>query len=132
MSHTGDPIRVKYQHYIKNEASTKNFRFSDNSSLKYETSQKRYEIDVIGIYQNYILIIDAKQWKRKDSYGAMNKAANLQYQRVIALKKNPETFADAGEYLRKQGRFKHLKDRDIDVIIENRDRQWARMRKRWL
>ncbi len=72
----------------------KNFRFSDKSNLKYETSQKRYEIDVIGIYQSFILIIDAKQWKRKDSYGAMNKAANLQYQRVVALKKNPETISD--------------------------------------
>ena len=72
----------------------KNFRFSDKSNLKYETSQKRYEIDVIGIYQSFILIIDAKQWKRKDSYGAMNKAANLQYQRVVALKENPETISD--------------------------------------
>ena len=77
-----------------NYRTIKNFRFSDRSNLKYETSQKRYEIDVIGIYQNHILIIDAKQWKRKDSYGAMNKAANLQYQRVVALKKNPETLSD--------------------------------------
>ncbi len=74
--------------------TTKNFRFSDKSDLKYETSQKRYEIDVIGIYQSYMLVIDAKQWKRKDSYSAMNKAANLQYQRVIALKKNPEILSN--------------------------------------
>ena len=73
-----------------NYRTIKNFRFSDRSPLKYETSQKKYEIDVIGIYQSFILIIDAKQWKRKDSYGAMNKAANLQYQRVVALKDNPE------------------------------------------
>lgn len=72
----------------------KNFRFSDKSNLKYETSQKRYEIDVIGIYRSYILIIDAKEWKRKDSYGAMNKAANLQYQRVVALKNNNEIFSN--------------------------------------
>jgi len=72
----------------------KNFRFSDKSSLKYQTSQKRYEIDVIGIYRSYILIIDAKEWKRKDSYGAMNKAANLQYQRVVALKNNTEIFSN--------------------------------------
>ena len=77
-----------------NYRTVKNFRFSDKSSLKYETSQKRYEIDVIGIYQSYMLVIDAKQWKRKDSYGAMNKAANLQYQRVVALKKNPEIISD--------------------------------------
>ena len=77
-----------------NYRTIKNFRFSDKSNLKYETSQKRYEIDVIGIYQSFILIVDAKQWKRKDSYSAMNKAANLQYQRVVALKKNPETISD--------------------------------------
>ena len=77
-----------------NYRTLKNFRFSDRSNLKYETSQKRYEIDVIGIYQNYVLIMDAKQWKRKDSYSAMNKAANLQYQRVVALKNNPEIFSD--------------------------------------
>jgi len=77
-----------------NYRTIKNFRFSDKSNLRYETSQKRYEIDVIGIYRSYILVIDAKQWKRKDSYSAMNKAANLQSQRVVALKKNPETITD--------------------------------------
>lgn len=77
-----------------NYRTIKNFRFSDKSNLKYETSQKRYEIDVIGIYRSYILVIDAKQWKRKDSYSAMNKAANLQSQRVVALKQNPETISD--------------------------------------
>ncbi len=50
----------------------------------------------------------------------------------FTLNKNPETFADVKTYLKGQGRFKHLKDDDIDVIIENRDRQWERMRKRWL
>jgi hypothetical protein len=77
-----------------NYKTTKNFRFSDKSTLKYETSQKRYEIDVIGIHQGFILVVDAKQWKRKDSYSAINKAANLQYQRVVALKNNPEVFSN--------------------------------------
>lgn len=77
-----------------NYVTIKNFRFSDKSTLKYKTTQKRYEIDVIGIYQSFMLIIDAKQWKRKDSYSAMNKAANLQYQRVLALKDNLEIISD--------------------------------------
>ena len=72
----------------------KNFRFSDKSYFKRETSQSRYEIDVIAISQNYILLIDAKQWKRKDSFSSINKAANLQYQRAIALKANPEIFSN--------------------------------------
>lgn len=71
----------------------KNFRFSDKSTFKSKTGQRKYEIDVIGIYGKYILIIDAKQWRRRDSFSAINKAANLQYQRVIALKRNPEIFS---------------------------------------
>ncbi|MHA1986650.1 MAG: hypothetical protein ACW98D_08435 [Promethearchaeota archaeon] len=69
-----------------------NFRFSDKSTLGLEDSQKRFEIDVIGIYFKYILIIDAKQWKRRDSYNLLNEAANKQYHRILALKKNPVVF----------------------------------------
>ncbi|MFX1278171.1 MAG: hypothetical protein ACFFA3_02070 [Promethearchaeota archaeon] len=71
--------------------TTCNFRFSESSKLT-DKSQSRYEIDVIGIYRKYILIIDAKQWKHKDSYSAISKAANLQLERVKALKRNPESF----------------------------------------
>ncbi|MFX1550946.1 MAG: hypothetical protein ACFFB9_11340 [Promethearchaeota archaeon] len=76
-----------------NYITIKNFRFTDKSSFKSKTAQKRYEIDVIGIYLKYVLLIDAKQWKRKDCFGSINKAADLQYQRAIALKKNPEFFS---------------------------------------
>lgn len=79
--------------------SIKNFRFSDRSNFKSKTKQGRYEIDVIGIYQQYILIIDAKQWRRKDSFSAINKAADLQYRRVLALKNNPEVFSNLIEQL---------------------------------
>ncbi len=48
------------------------------------------------------------------------------------LNKNPKDLQDPKDYLTKQGRFKHLKDEDMDVIIENRDKQWDRMRKSWL
>jgi hypothetical protein len=74
--------------------SVKNFRFSDKSNYKSETSQKRYEVDIIGLYRKYLLIIDAKQWRRKDSYGALNKAANLQVRRVVALKENLEILSN--------------------------------------
>ena len=70
-----------------------NFRFSDKSNFKIKTAQKRYEIDVIGINKKFVLFIDAKQWKHKDSYSSMNKAADLQIQRIIALKNNPEAFS---------------------------------------
>ena len=79
---------------VRNEyKSIKNFRFTDKSNLKSKTGQKKYEIDVVGIYGKYLLLIDAKQWKRKDSFSSINKAANLQYRRAIALQKNPEIFS---------------------------------------
>ncbi len=78
---------------MNNFRAIKNFRFTDKSNYKIKTSQKRYEIDVIGIYRNYVIVADAKQWRRKDSFSSINKAANLQYRRIIALKKNPEAFA---------------------------------------
>jgi hypothetical protein len=70
-----------------------NFRFSDKSKSRSKNSQKRYEIDVIGIHYKYMLIIDVKQWKHKDTYGLLNKAATKQYHRMLALKQNPEVFA---------------------------------------
>ncbi len=76
-----------------NYFTIKNFRFSDESNFKSITTQKKYEIDIIGIYSKYVLLIDAKQWKRKDSFSAINKAADLQCRRALALKKNPEVFS---------------------------------------
>ncbi len=76
-----------------NYRSITNFRFFNNSKLRSEDIQKRFEIDVIGIYFKYILVIDAKQWKRRDTYGLLNKAANKQYHRILALKANPVVFA---------------------------------------
>ncbi|MFX1419099.1 MAG: hypothetical protein ACFE9N_09295 [Promethearchaeota archaeon] len=77
-----------------NFKTIKNFRFSDKSNFKSKTSQKRYEIDIIGIYSKYVVLIDAKQWRRKDSFSSINRAANLQYRRAIALKKNPQIFSE--------------------------------------
>jgi hypothetical protein len=79
---------------IKNNYTViKNFRFSDKSNFKSKTKQGRYEVDVIGIKRDFILLIDAKQWKHRDVFSSMNKAANLQFQRVLALEKNPEIFS---------------------------------------
>ena len=72
----------------------KNYRFTDKSYFKSKTKQSKYEIDVVGIDKNIILLIDCKQWKRKDSYSAMNKAANLQFRRAIALEKNNEILSE--------------------------------------
>jgi len=47
------------------------------------------------------------------------------------LNKNPKEFASAHDYLKKQGRFKHLNDNDIEEICQHRDLKWERMRKKW-
>jgi len=73
--------------------TSKNVRFSDKSNFKSKTFQKRYEIDIIGINLKYIVLIDAKQWRRKDSFSSISKAADLQLRRAKALKKNPEFFS---------------------------------------
>lgn len=48
------------------------------------------------------------------------------------LNKNPEHFSDVGEYLKKQGRFKHLDSEDIDLITKSRDKKWDYIRKNWI
>lgn len=48
------------------------------------------------------------------------------------LNRNPKEFVSVKEHLSKQGRFKHLKDEDINVIIENRNKKWEKIRKNWL
>ena len=73
---------------LNNYYTINNFRFTDKSSFKSPNSQKRYEVDIIGIKNKYLLLIDAKKWNRKDSFSAMNKAGNLQVQRAKALKNN--------------------------------------------
>lgn len=48
------------------------------------------------------------------------------------LNRNPNEFASVEDYLKVQGRFKHLKDKDIEVIKAHRDKKWDKMRKHWL
>jgi len=48
------------------------------------------------------------------------------------LNRNPKEFSSVEDYLKVQGRFKHLKDEHIEVIKAHRDKKWEKMRKRWL
>ena len=43
------------------------------------------------------------------------------------LNRRPEEFKDVGHYIMRQGRFKHLKDEDINEIIRLRDKTWDRI-----
>lgn len=48
------------------------------------------------------------------------------------LNRNPKEFSSVENYLKGQGRFKHLSDMDIQQIIEHRDKQWEKMRSKWV
>jgi pyruvate ferredoxin oxidoreductase beta subunit len=48
------------------------------------------------------------------------------------LNRNPESFSPARDYLAKQGRFSHLKERDISIIEGLRDSKWSKIRKIWI
>jgi pyruvate ferredoxin oxidoreductase beta subunit len=48
------------------------------------------------------------------------------------LNKNPKELKDIRGYLKGQGRFKHLSEENIAEITHNRDKQWEKMRKKWL
>jgi hypothetical protein len=93
----------------------KNYRFSDKSYFRKKTNQSKYEIDVIGLEQNYLLLIDAKQWRKRDIYSTINKAANLQYRRAQALQKNPEILSSLVQSL--IGKKSNLKIRMPIIII---------------
>lgn len=47
------------------------------------------------------------------------------------LNRNPKTFSDVKDYMKKQGRFSHLKDQDVEKICNIRDEKWAQIRKHW-
>lgn len=47
------------------------------------------------------------------------------------LNRNPKEFTPVEDYLLEQGRFKHLKEADIEVIKAQRDQKWEKMRKNW-
>lgn len=48
------------------------------------------------------------------------------------LNRNPKEFASVEDYLKVQGRFKHLKPENIEVIKAHRDQKWEKMRRNWL
>ena len=45
------------------------------------------------------------------------------------LNYRPKKFSDVEEYLKKQGRFRHLSDEDIKIITESRDKKWEYIEK---
>lgn len=50
----------------------------------------------------------------------------------FSINKNLKQFTDVASYLKKQGRFKHLNDKDIEIIVQSRDKKWKAIRKNWI
>jgi pyruvate ferredoxin oxidoreductase beta subunit len=50
---------------------------------------------------------------------------------AFKLNRNPKEFTPVEEYVKKQGRFKHLGSDEIDIIIKNRDKKWEQIRNNW-
>ncbi len=50
----------------------------------------------------------------------------------FTLNRNPKDFTSIEDYLKVQGRFKHLKESDIEVIRKHRDAKWEKMRRDWI
>jgi hypothetical protein len=105
LNYSGFEQLIKQILALNGYSALNNFRFSDKSSFKQKTSQGRYEVDVVGLNNSHLLLIDAKQWNKRDPYSAINKAANLQLRRAEALKRNPDIVGDllkqlSGRYLK--------------------------------
>lgn len=49
----------------------------------------------------------------------------------FTINKNPKEFTPAKDYLKAQGRFKHLTDEDIQLIEAHRDKKWETIRRKW-
>lgn len=47
------------------------------------------------------------------------------------LNRKPGEFSPLRDYLKKQARFRHLSDKDLEVITANRDRKWEKILKKW-
>lgn len=50
----------------------------------------------------------------------------------FTLNHNPKAFTDVSAYLKKQGRFRHLTEADIQLITESRDAKWRKIRSSWI
>lgn len=49
----------------------------------------------------------------------------------FVLNRKPKEFSSVEDYLKRQSRFKHLKEKEIDFIVSNREKKWAKITKTW-
>ena len=49
----------------------------------------------------------------------------------FTLTHQPKQFSDPADYLKRQGRFRHLTEEDIELIRRSRDHKWESIRKNY-
>jgi len=47
------------------------------------------------------------------------------------LNRDPGEFGSVRDYLFRQGRFRHFREEDLEVVISQRDARWERIRREW-
>ena len=47
------------------------------------------------------------------------------------LTHRPKEFSDVASYIKRQARFRHLTESDIELIVEGRDKKWERILREW-
>lgn len=50
----------------------------------------------------------------------------------FTLNKNPKQFASIQDYLSKQGRFSALDEHDVEILTQERDETWEKIRREWV
>lgn len=49
----------------------------------------------------------------------------------FVLNRKPREFSPLKNYLLKQARFRHLKEKDIEIIARGRDKKWGKISRDW-
>jgi pyruvate ferredoxin oxidoreductase beta subunit len=49
----------------------------------------------------------------------------------VKMSQVPKTLKPVEEYLKAQRRFRHLTEENLELIRENRDREWELIREKW-
>ena len=81
-----DKINWKeFERFAQEVFSINGYKIRENFRFK---TQNRFEIDILGINDNFIFCVDCKQWRRgRNKYSGMKNAVKKQEKRVAELKK---------------------------------------------
>ena len=99
-----------------------------NEDKTYSISDETMIIDKID---NWIKINDIDEKLLIELKSSMKALIGDEILEEFKLNKNPKEFTPVEDYLRKQFRFRHLDDDDIQKITDIRDAHWKKMCSSW-